>query len=99
MQKLLIEKLINIFSRYYALLCSFLFFCTTSICERVVERECANCPDSKIVDNTKSVIDIEEKITHNGLGESHIRDKTVIGEPIAIKDRHNKHLRIKGFCK
>ena len=59
----------------------------TPLCERVVDQNgIANCPDSKVVDNTKSIVDIADKITPDGLDGSHALEKTVVDEPIAVKD-------------
>lgn len=58
----------------------------TPLCERVVERKCVDCADPKCVDNTKGVIDVVDKITPDGLGGSHVPEKTEVGEPILIKD-------------
>ena len=59
----------------------------TPLCERVVDQKvAADCPDSKVVDNTKSIVDIADKITPDGLGGSHAPEKTGVGEPIAVKD-------------
>lgn len=58
----------------------------TPLCERVVERKCVDCDGPKCVDNTKSVVDTAEKVTPDGLGESHVHEKTEVGEPIAVKD-------------
>ena len=58
----------------------------TPLCERVVERKCVDCADPKVVDNTKSIVDIADKITPDCLGGSHVPEKTEVGEPILIKD-------------
>ena len=58
----------------------------TPLCERVVERKCVDCADPKVVDNTKSMVDIADKITPDGLDKIHIHEKTVVDEPIAVKD-------------
>ena len=59
----------------------------TPLCERVVDQKvAADCPDSKVVDNTKSIVDIADKITPDGLDKIHIHEKTVVDEPIAVKD-------------
>ena len=59
----------------------------TPLCERVVDQKvAADCPDPKVVDNTKSIVDIADKITPDGLDGSHALEKTVVDEPIAVKD-------------
>lgn len=59
----------------------------TPLCERVVDQKvAADCPDPKVVDNTKSIVDIADKITPDGLDGSHAPEKTVVDEPIAVKD-------------
>lgn len=59
----------------------------TPLCERVVDQKvAADCPDPKVVDNTKSIVDIADKITPDGLDKIHIHEKTVVDEPIAVKD-------------
>ena len=60
---------------------------TTPLCERAVDQNgIADCPDPKVVDNTKSIVDIADKITPDGLDGSHVPEKTEVGEPILIKD-------------
>ena len=59
----------------------------TPLCERVVDQKvAADCPDPKVVDNTKSIVDIADKITPDGLDGSHALEKTVVDEPIVVKD-------------
>lgn len=59
----------------------------TPLCERVVDQNgIANCPDPKVVDNTKSIVDIADKITPDGLDGSHALEKTGVDESIAVKD-------------
>lgn len=59
----------------------------TPLCERVVDQKvAADCPDLEVVDNTKSIVDIADKIAPDGLDRSHASEKTVVDEPIAVKD-------------
>lgn len=59
----------------------------TPLCERVVDQNgIVDCPDLKVVDNTKSIVDIADKITPDGLGGSHSPEKIGVDEPIAVKD-------------
>ena len=68
----------------------------TPLCERVVDQKvAADCPDPKVIDNTKSIVDIADKITPDGLGGSHAPEKIGVDEPIAVKDLVKKVLRRK----
>jgi hypothetical protein len=59
----------------------------TPLCERVVDQKvAADCPDPKVIDNTKSIVDIADKITPDGLGGSRAPEKIGVDEPIAVKD-------------